>query len=35
MLASGLSMRGSTFYKLTTPRRVRYNPFQGAAARQA
>lgn len=35
MLASGLPMRGSTFYKLTTPRRVRYNPFQGAAARQA
>jgi imidazole glycerol-phosphate synthase subunit HisF len=35
MLASGLPMRGSTFYKLTTPRRVRYNPFQGGAARQA
>jgi imidazole glycerol-phosphate synthase subunit HisF len=35
MLASGLPMRGSTFYKLTTPRRVRYNPFQGAAARQS
>lgn len=35
MLAAGLPMRGSTFYKLKTPRRVRYNPFQGAAARQA
>ena len=36
MFAAGLPVRSSTFYKLTTRRRVRYNPFQGAAAaRQA
>lgn len=32
MMESGLPVRPTPFYKLKTPRRVRYNPFQGTHA---